>query len=598
VAYRKEIPLIAGGTYSIVDWRDALRVLYFGVHHDGTKDCNSIVRRTLANRWGDFFENSSCNGAGDFPSGGPCKQIWHLFRMGNASGGGTTFSSLLSTEDVPVVTPVAVGGLQAAATSTIAAYRFGSDSYCNDTPNLVSASGAPTVPLQFPPDAPTTGSAHAAVQPGWTPGAEAGQYVHADLGVVAVGYTPNDETDRDPIRRRCQSGPGGKGEDVCQHATVDPSVASCTTDADCEHGLVPHTSCQGGTCWTKPGFSTNGFLLPITTANASGTKPTHQFNDCASECTSEALLDVPVGASDGPDGVRGIVCPNGDLSSHWGYRCWVPVDSTGSPNCISRESSTPRHRSITSQGDYLTQTASGQGPDPATTDGRAYNAWVWVDEPYGSNTNWRLATDPSGRPFTGAYYRLHECSSNTFGHHNVACQNVDATSQIGCLVQASPCSIGFTSRSVVQASRGTVALQVNGVPDRAECITGNGGDIPYATYPFARKLFLNTLAGFDVQSDLESALTSCFDTPAIIDAALDAEGFIPVPTTSSCGGAPYCEDFNEQATCGAETNIDACASTLVAGLGNGRSVTCGNGIVECGEQCDSTAGCSIDCRMP
>ena len=84
-----------GTNYNIAadDWRDVLRVLYAGMHHNGIKDCNSAVRRTLAQNYAHIFQGT-CTATATPPFAG-CGPIQHLFRRGDASGATDTFLKLL-----------------------------------------------------------------------------------------------------------------------------------------------------------------------------------------------------------------------------------------------------------------------------------------------------------------------------------------------------------------------------------------------------------------------------------------------------------------------------------------------------------------------
>ena len=90
-------PGCVGTDYPIAadNWRDVLRVLYAGVHSNGTRDCNSGVRRTIAQNYSLIFEGA-CAANLVAPFAGCTGPITHLFRRGDASGTTDTFLSLLS----------------------------------------------------------------------------------------------------------------------------------------------------------------------------------------------------------------------------------------------------------------------------------------------------------------------------------------------------------------------------------------------------------------------------------------------------------------------------------------------------------------------
>ena len=69
-----QCPGCSGSNYTLVSDTDSLRVLYAGLHHNGAVDCNSDVRRKLANDAGTLFESCSVTSAAR-----------HLYRAGAAT---------------------------------------------------------------------------------------------------------------------------------------------------------------------------------------------------------------------------------------------------------------------------------------------------------------------------------------------------------------------------------------------------------------------------------------------------------------------------------------------------------------------------------
>jgi cysteine-rich repeat protein len=279
----------------------------------------------------------------------------------------------------------------------------------------------------------------------------------------------------------------------------------------------------------------------------------------------------------------GVRCPNGDRNILAGI-CLLPTTETFDPRCLAGINSKPA---------FIFDNTPVDGVPASRADGRAYNLHL-----YKSDGTYQFdLRSPLARPLTGATYRIH--STRTMSGPDFTtntCQHRDPTVQTACLVHASPCSIGVAARSAMNEP-GTLALKVNAVSNATSCVRS-------FEYPLARKLYLNTLVGFENVTGQELSLAQCFagtglSGGATLDSMVTAQGFVPL------GVAPYCEDFNEVALCGAAgPNTNACANNPGTLQGAATSTTCGNGAVERFEECDDgplngTAGhCTTTCRFP
>ncbi|MET0594680.1 MAG: hypothetical protein ABW133_18410, partial [Polyangiaceae bacterium] len=79
---------VGADTYTLANWRDALRVLYAGIGHDGVTDCNSAVRRAIADTWSSVFQGTC--------TGGSCSSVHRLWRAGDRSDTASVMLSLLA----------------------------------------------------------------------------------------------------------------------------------------------------------------------------------------------------------------------------------------------------------------------------------------------------------------------------------------------------------------------------------------------------------------------------------------------------------------------------------------------------------------------
>jgi cysteine-rich repeat protein len=268
-------------------------------------------------------------------------------------------------------------------------------------------------------------------------------------------------------------------------------------------------------------------------------------------------------------------CPNGDVAA-FDSNCQYPRSATNSFKCLN---------GILNRPAFVLNNATIEGREPSLADGRVYNLHLLKD-PVAPAVDPTYEQDLRARRMVGAFYRIHTTTS--IATPAVTCQNRDATSQIGCLVSASPCSIGFAGKGAVDDNPGAAALKINKLHPSLDCIQT-------VTYPLSRKLYVNTFQGFDDADTLtqERELAKCFADRTKIDPILDARGFVKLPVANP----PFCEDFNE-AQCGTANN-NACSNNPTGIPTTG--TICGNGTKEFGEQCDDhnntpNDGCNANCQ--
>jgi len=263
-------------------------------------------------------------------------------------------------------------------------------------------------------------------------------------------------------------------------------------------------------------------------------------------------------------------CPNGD-TPQFINSCLMPLDSAGSFANNAQTGSKPIF-------------SFGGARFTTNFDGRVYNTLL-------HNSAGALVKASNGIPFVASYYRNYSTGATT-------CKLLDATQQIGCFVgTAEPCSIGYAGLGAVQ--------QPNADAMRLDGMVPTTGNVQSFAYPLSRKLYLNTLKGFGAVSDTSGELTFAKNeaNKAEIDYYVANEGFVVLPDSITLGGsagAPYCEDFNEQARCAASSNANACAGNP-SGIPTGGTI-CGNGTRESYERCDSgsnngisSSNCSATC---
>jgi hypothetical protein len=150
-----------------------------------------------------------------------------------------------------------------------------------------------------------------------------------------------------------------------------------------------------------------------------------------------------------------------------------------------------------------------------------------------------------------AFYRLHfNKVTNVNGSVPTLpagefCRKLSATNQIGCLVKASSCSIGFAGREAVDESAvaDNFAFRITGIQPSIVNVQ-NLVTTPSTAddYPISRRLWVNSVIGFANVTGAEQTLLGCFQNPAIIDNIITTRNFIPVPAgvtrTRGCPAGP------------------------------------------------------------
>jgi hypothetical protein len=536
--------------YNLSSWKQALRILYYGVSSTDAsgnvnkldhRNCGSPERQYLAANWNAVMQTCS---SGSCPAG-----IQHAFRRNDESGTTDVFTSLLGVPGISQMnstSPFCNVGTQGPTFYAASP----PDKVCNvDTDCL--ASGAPAGMCATDATSPTgkrcsivpkAAQSAASTFDANLPTAPAGR-INQSLTTITIcqnsgtngqynGEYFTDLQDHDVIRRVCKSttaSPPDQGqEDVCS-ARGDlglvlpiwdvPSSIVPTADA------FPTAAC------------TNGKFTCVSASRTScpGQPTTYEL------CPDGSDPNAPAGTN---------LCPVGQCA----YPAIAVAGQPLNPKCVASKTAKP--------------------PGTATFDGRVFNLTTWTGT---AATGYVKAKIPRATGFVptvgnklgptvsvamvGAFYRIHSIHTMDPTGALAACQRESATDQIGCLVHASPCSIGYAGNSAANGTT-SVALKVNNVDPNNLCVQNFltlGSSDPH-TYPVSRKLYLNSLTGFENVSGDQLKLAKCF-SDGTAGGIANSLGFIPLPPTDAAKTAakPFCEDFNEQSACGAASNNNACA---------------------------------------
>ena len=425
---------------------------------------------------------------------------------------------------------------------------------------------------------------------------------------------PNNFASPQPAKRTWWNTAFGNSAAVPQYVNVyaadfqdfDPIRVAC---AGTNNGTVPSKTVATEQVCGREGNL--GLVLTVVPTDKLAVTDSFPTTVCGTGKTKLAAAPLPLNF---PAGNTYYRCPSGDQTVLAG-QCLVPTDSSGSTQCLAGAASRPG---------FVFDNKTINGITVDAIDGRVYNAHL-----HGLNAggfNYQL--DTTSREIYGAFYRIHSTRSMVTSGGDTStksCVNQDATSQIGCLVAASPCSLAFAGGEAVNQNPDTGAVAAKGIAATTACVST-------FSYPMARKLYANTLIGFGSVTDPELSLAKCFaktEVPALlapndINSILTAKGFIPNPSVTRAdgltyAGGPFCEDFNEGMLCsGVTSNSDACNPGGAPVLAfTTPSTTCGNGVVEQFEECDdgtvsipstipagkagngsSSAACTKACRLP
>ena len=529
------------GTYAFKDWKDVLALIYAGQNHTTAAatitespvaadprynpataahkvrnparvDCSSAARVALANSWGTMFSD---NGGPNSCRTAACIKLKHAFRRGDLSGTTDTFVGLVGLAiAVPGFTKTVNGQFPAIDSSATA------NPFCN-------------------------------------------------AGEAPMNKGDSDYLDLDPIRRIADSDTAATGrlglEQVAEGYNapsniptvrgvdnrVEPAVTVLTDSAQSNFQNMGIDSAVAGgiPAWvTKQGANLSprkglGLVLPVEIPTNFATEDQAYWSPTTApgtpvKCAPGVFAPSLLGAN--------VMCPDGTGPN----LCLLPVDATGT--------------------NYNCQTDS---PVPASSpikDSRVYNLLVltpggkFLKDNY-SNPNLTLSVTARQNRVVSAYFRLHTSRATDLGGAPTVagtpgvkiCKEFTSTDQIGCLVRANPCSIGFAGREAVDAGNLSMAFQIGksfnaadpaASLDPTKALTASQANIenvtlnPPAAYPLARTLWVNSYVGISTVLGLatdptgEQALLNCMGangSTTSIDGIVAGRRFIPVPATTS-----------------------------------------------------------------
>lgn len=491
------------------DWKDVLAQIYGGQNHtgaaatindptevnaDGTAictgtrtckrnpariDCTNPVRGVLMSSYGSIIRSPLCTGTG-------CTKLRHAFRRDDLSGTTDAFQALVGLVAIAPFTTLRSTGTNNPEIADSAAVA---NPFCN--------------------------AGTAALNKGFSDGLDLDPYRRS----CAVGGLP----DRFGLESVCQAFAGANNSDVsCYVAGGTPAVTSPVNYPQREksspqgRGVLAGGSVETFTALQTDYLSTAGkprclgVVLPISIPQdlqGATVWATNRY-PAGGNCTPGIRAFV------NPFPVHQMVCPDGAVKANSGT-CRLPQNTAnGRFDCIVDSTGSP-----------------GNTPDPRVYNLQPVDNGGHVTTLLDSYANPNFANpNPSLRRFARRYFGLHMVRPDNSQKAATAtsCQLTDDTSQIGCLVKTSPCSLGFAGREASDPAPGpfaNVALRietVQGTQASIEALATGVGTV----YPLARKLWFNShndpgdLVGFSeaVGTNLlasEIALAGCMGLPNV-----------------------------------------------------------------------------------
>jgi hypothetical protein len=413
--------------FGFQSWQDVLALLYGGKDDStGTVDCGSAKRQALVDQWGNLFQDSCANpvstcttaslmsSVGAITIGG---RLWHAFRPDDGSSVAEIFAQLIGIGTVP-----GPAGTLNVPSSATALNGFGTSPYCN-------ALNWDTTPCTAPAQCNEQSQGD-------------GRIAHCHLGANHQFVGPGgvlDSVANDGIHRRPPPGAWGNTSDPNYPVGVDVQPTSYQ-----DNDPVRRPCIGGRTFVGNPNHpaeevcnlnGTLGVVLPIPSVDFIPQQNNGRNPFPTSLCvTYTSALEMPVFTC-APRGITHGACPDGTVPT---FGCYLPVDASGSSLCENQPDQWPT-------ADYPAQ------------DGRIFNMFVFSET--NGYTLRTFAGGPNGTlqlPFGGAFARIHQTlplwDQSNPSTKGTSCQQQDGTVQVGCLVQADPCSLGLGDSTANNAS--------------------------------------------------------------------------------------------------------------------------------------------------
>jgi ABC-type phosphate transport system substrate-binding protein len=484
-------------------------------------DCANPVRAVLLASYGQVIRNPLCTS-----SSPACVKIRHAFRRDDLSGTTDAFQAIVGL--VAIAPPTTIRSTAGGA--EVADFAATASPFCN-------------------------------------------------AGTAAMNKGFSDGLDLDPIRRACSTSgapsntsfeavcqgyqvPTANSDVQCYTATVTPATyPQRDLSAPQGRGILPGGSVNTLAAMQAAQRSTPprclGVVLPISVPQElpGGTVwAANRYTQGGGICTTGAL------DTKNPLPARQMLCPDGTVKTGGGL-CFLTVNTTLARNDCTVD--TPPTGIVVPL----------DGGAPSLQDRRAWNIMPvnnvgQMAQLLDSYQNPNFAAAPTTgastlRRFARRYYGINMLRPDTrFAPATIAtgCTEETDTNQIGCLVKANPCSLGFAGREAADdgGTFANVSLRVNSIqPTNANVENLSTGGLP--VYPLSRKLWFNSftdpVVGFlspNLTAD-ELLLSQCMGLPGLCTTDADCTGTLP----PAGNGLPPCNAATGRCSAGRNNIIDA-----------------------------------------
>jgi ABC-type phosphate transport system substrate-binding protein len=507
-------PGCVGTTYTPNSPFDVMKVLWYGIHHDGTRDCGSDVRRTLSRSYNNLFETTCASGCVDAtiqatdpaapnftPRGTQTNGLLHVWRRDDVSGTTDTFNTL-------------VGG-------TIA-------QFCNvGTAAIVAAQGSDY--LENDPIRVTCGG-----------NGKAGANGPQICGDGAVKGTCR------AARKACTTAAQCNAGDSCTAGRCVATAAACNQNSDCT-AIAAADVCDG------VHLRTLGLVLPVFIPDNNQIPDAYPAGVCG---TSAKLFAATSPTFSG-------MCPAGNLS--FGGKCFqnvLPVGTGFNANCVQ----------------IFAPAGACPPLVPAGRECRGANMWLRkTDGTFQKDLSF-AASLPAGRNVTSSAFKMYATSFESNGTAPCADPSSSTEQIGCFSATAAPCSVGFAGRSAGDSGAAVglaingISPTVPNIQSGVYPLTRKLYFNAINGFENAQADELSLARCFSNDTLMSGGLVDPPPPPPLPPGLIWSEGFVPLPTTVDVNGAQhraFCQDFREDrgvgllpdpalAGCGA-ANVDACA---------------------------------------